>query len=137
MIQADTSTQAPVVQTGTLLNLKAGIWVKGAVVLTTERFTRQVRGTAILYNYFGFLGDMLNNLFPPKTDIDILLASITVIGRGKIGLKKDVLYIETADGKSYNLMPNYQAWLAKLKGALESQGATLAQSGDERWSVQH
>ena len=53
-----------------------------------------------------------------------------------MGLKKDVLYIGTADGKSYEFTPNYDFWLAGLKEALEGQGATLVQSSDERWSVQ-
>lgn len=136
MAQTDVSTQDQVLRQGMLLTLKAGIWVKGQTVLTTERFYRQVKGTPFLYNFFGLLGNMLNNMFPAKTDIDIQLASITEIGRGKMGLKKDVLYIGTMDGKSYQFTPNYDSWIAGLKGALESQGATLVQSTDERWNVQ-
>ena len=136
MAQTDVSTQDQVLRQGMLLTLKAGIWVKGQTVLTTERFYRQVKGTPFLYNFFGLLGNMLNNMFPAKTDIDIQLTSITEIGRGKLGLKKDVLYIGTLDGKSYQFTPNYDSWIAGLKGALESQGATLVQSTDERWNVQ-
>jgi hypothetical protein len=47
-----------------------------------------------------------------------------------------VLYIGTMDGKSYNLTPKYEAWIVGLKSALEAQGATLAQTAEERWSVQ-
>jgi hypothetical protein len=136
MVQTDVSPQGQILQQGTLLTLKAGIWVRGQVVLTTERFSRQVKGTPILYNYFGLLGVLINNLFPARTDIDIQLTSITEIGRGKMGLKKDVLYIGTMDGKSYNLTPNYDIWIVALKEVLQSQGATLVQSADERWSVQ-
>jgi len=136
MAQTDVSTQDQVLRQGMLLTLKAGIWVKGQTVLTTERFYRQVKGTPFLYNFFGLLGNMLNNMFPAKTDIDIQLTSITEIGRGKLGLKKDVLYIGTLDGKSYQFTPNYDSWITELKGALESQGATLVQSTDERWNVQ-
>lgn len=135
MAQTDVST-GQVLQQGTLLTLKAGIWIQGRATLTTESFTRQVKGTPFLYNFFGLLGAMINNLFPAKTDIDIQLTSITEIGRGKMGLKKDVLYIGTADGKAYNFTPNYDSWIAPLKQALENQGATLVQSADERWSVQ-
>jgi hypothetical protein len=134
--QTDNSTQGQILQQGTLLTLKAGIWVQGQAVLTTERFYRQVKGSPFLYNFFGLLGSMINNLFPTKTDIDIQLTSITEIGRGKVGLKKDVLYIRTMDGKSYQFTPHYDFWIAGLKDALEGQGATLVQNADERWSVQ-
>lgn len=134
--QTDASTQGQILQQGTLLTLKAGIWVKGQAVLTTERFYRQVKGSPFLYNFFGLLGDMINNMLPAKTDIDIQLRSITEIGRGKMGLKKDVLYIGTMDGKSYQFTPNYDFWVAGLKDALEGQGTILVQSADERWSVQ-
>lgn len=136
MAQADVSPQVQVLQKGTLLTLKAGIWTRGEAVLTSERFYRLVKGSAFLYNFFGLLGSLINNMFPTKTDIDIPLTAITVVGRGKMGLKKDVLYIETADTRSYQLTPNYEFWLNALKNALETQGATLTQNGDERWSVQ-
>lgn len=136
MAQADISTQEQVLRRGTLLTLKAGIWVRGEVVLTPTNFSREVKGTPFLYNFFGLLGSLINNMFPAKTDIDIPLSTITAIGRGKMGLKKDVLAIEVADGKSYQFTPNYQSWCTALKSALESQGATLIQAGDERWSVQ-
>jgi hypothetical protein len=136
MVQTDASTQGQILLQGKLLTLKAGIWVQGHAVITTERFYRQVKGSPFLYNFFGLLGAMINNLFPVKTDIDIQLTSITEIGRGKMGMKKDVLYIGTMDGKSYNFTPNYDFWITGLKEALESQGATLVQRADERWSVQ-
>ena len=136
MSQTDNSTQDQILQQGTLLTLKAGLWVTGQAVLTTERFYRQVKGSPFLYNFFGLLGGIINNMFPTKTDIDIPLTSITEIGRGKMGLKKDVLYIGTMDGKSYRLTPDYDFWIAGLKEALERQGTTLVQSADERWSVQ-
>jgi hypothetical protein len=54
-----------------------------------------------------------------------------------MGLKTDVLYIETVDSKPYQFTPNYQPWLAALQDALQThRHATLVQSGDERWSVQ-
>ncbi|HEU5380573.1 MAG TPA: hypothetical protein VFV38_34550 [Ktedonobacteraceae bacterium] len=136
MTQTDISPQAQVLQQGTLLTLKAGIWTRGEAVLTTEHFYRMVKGSAFLYNFFGLLGSLINNMFPAKKDIDIPLTTITVIGRGKIGLKKDVLYIETADTKSYQLTPNYDSWFNALSSALKAQGATLTQNGDNRWSVQ-
>ena len=136
MSQTDNATQSQILQQGTLLTLKAGFWVTGQAVLTTERFYRQVKGSPFLYNFFGLLGSIINNMFPTKTDIDIQLTSITEIGRGKMGLKKDVLYIGTMDGKSYQLTPDYDFWIAGLKDALERQGATLVQSANERWSVQ-
>ena len=135
MAQTDVSSQAQSLQTGTLLTLKGGLWKRGEAALTTERFSRKVRGSALLSYSFGALGVLINSLFPAKTDIDIPLTSITVIGRGKMGLKKDVLFIETADGKSYQLTPNYDYWFTGLKQALESQGATLTQSTDERWTI--
>jgi len=130
MSQTDISTQDQILQQGALHTLKAGFWVTGQAVLTTERFYRQVKGSFLLYNFFGLLGSVINNLFPTRTDIDIPLTSITEIGRGKMGLKKDVLYIGTMDGKSYRLTPNYDFWIAGLKEALERQGATLVQSTD-------
>ncbi len=136
MSQTDVSTQGQALRQGTLLTLKAGIWVKGQTVLTSERFYRQVKGSPVLYNFFGLLGAMINNLFPAKIDIDIPLTSITEIGRGKMGLKKDVLYIGTSDGKSYQFTPHYDFWIIGLKEALEAQGATLVQSANERWNVQ-
>jgi hypothetical protein len=137
MAQTNVSTSEQIVLQGGLLTLSnIGIWTKGQAVLTTERFYRQVKGIPILYNAFGLLGDLINELFPAKTDIDIPLTTITEIGRGKMGLKKDVLYIGTMDGKSYNLTPKYEAWIVGLKSALEGQGATLTQIAEERWSVQ-
>jgi hypothetical protein len=136
MAQIDTAPQGQVLQSGALATLKAGIWTRGEVVLTTERFYRKVRGFGFLYSFFGLLGALINSALPEKTDIDIPLNTISEIGRGKMGLKKDVLYIGTVDGKSYQLMPNYDYWIAGLKGALQSQGATLSQNGDERWTVQ-
>ena len=136
MAQTDVSAESEILRQGTLLTLKAGIWVRGNAVLTAERFYRQVKGTPFLYNFFGALGAAINDLFPAKTDIDIQLTSITEIGHGKMGLKKDVLYIGTADGKSYQFTPNYDFWFAGLKEALEGQGATLVQGSDERWNVQ-
>jgi hypothetical protein len=112
------------------------MWIRGVGVLTTERFTRIVQGSPILYNYFGILGALINNTLPKKVDIDIPLAAIAVIGRGKLGLLKDVLYIETVEGKSYQLTPKYDYWFNGLKGVLGEQGATLVQSGDDRWTVQ-
>lgn len=135
MAQTDVSGQVQVLQTGTLLTLKGGMWKRGEAVLTNERFFRKVRGTALLPYLFGALGALINTAFPVKNDIDIPLTSITVIGRGKMGLKKDVLYIQTADGKSYQLTPNSDFWINGLKQALESQGATLTQNADERWTV--
>ncbi len=136
MAQTDVSTSGQVLLQGTLLTLKSGVWVKGQTVLTTERFYRQVKGSPLLYNFFGLLGNMINNMFPAKTEIDIPLSSISEIGRGKMGMKKDVLYIGTVDGKSYQFTPNYDFWLTGLKDALQRQGATLVQSADERWKVQ-
>ena len=136
MTQIDASAQTQTLQSGALLTLKAGIWTRGEAALTPERFFRKTRGSGFLYSYFGLLGALINNLFPERTDIDIPLSSISVIGRGKMGLKKDVLYIETMDGTSYQLTPNYDFWIAGLKDALQRQGATLVQNSDERWSVQ-
>jgi hypothetical protein len=137
MAQANVSTAEQIVLQGGLLTLSnIGIWTNGQAVLTTERFYRKVQGSPILYNFFGLLGTFINSMFPEKIDIDIPLTSITEVGRGKMGLKKDVLYIGTMDGKSYNLTPKYDAWIVGLKSALEGQGATLTQIADERWSVQ-
>lgn len=132
----DVSPQGQVLQQGTLRTRKGTMWTTGQAVLTTQSFSRRVKGTPILYNYFGLLGALINNLFPTRTDIDIQLTSITEIGRGKWGLSKDVLYIGTMDGKSYNLAPNYDIWITALKEALQNQGATLVQSANERWNVQ-
>lgn len=106
-------------------------------MLTSERFYRKTKGSAILSTSLGLLGSLINQLFPEKYDIDIPLTSITVIGRGKLGLLKDVLYIETEGGKSYQLTPGYELWVAALKDALESHThATLTQSDNDRWTVQ-
>lgn len=136
MTQTTGDPQSQILQKGTLLTLKAGFWRKGEVALTTERFTRTIRGSVLIYNTLGALGALINEMLPAKTDIDIPLQAISEIGRGKMGLKKDVLYIGTVDGQSYQLTPNYEAWCAALKSALERQGATLVQSENERWTVQ-
>jgi hypothetical protein len=137
MAQSDVSAPEQMVLQGGLATLSnIGIWTTGQAVLTTERFYRKVQGPPFLYNFFGLLGQFISGMFPEKIDIDIPLTTITEIGRGKMGLKKDVLYIGTMDGKSYNLMPKYEAWIAGLKSVLEGQGATLTQIADERWSVQ-
>ena len=129
--------QGEVLQQGPLSTLNMGMWKQGVAVLTTERFYRKTRGLAILSTSLGLLGRLINQLFPEKNDIDISLASITIIGRGKLGLLKDVLYIETAEGKSYQLTPGYEPWLAALKDALQSHThATFVQSGNDRWTVQ-
>jgi hypothetical protein len=137
MTQTETSPQEQVLQQGPLSTLQAGMWKRGVAVLTTERFYRKTKGFAILSLSLGYLGRSINQLFPEKHDIDISLTSITLLGRGKLGLLKDVLYIETVDGKSYQLTPGYESWLTALRDALQSHThATLAQSGDDRWTVQ-
>lgn len=137
MAQSDVSAPEQIVLQGGLLTLSnIGIWTNGQAVLTTERFYRKVQGSPILYNFLGLLGTLINSMLPAKIDIDIPLTTITEIGRGKMGLKKDVLYIGTMDGKSYNLTPKYEAWIVGLRSALEGQGATLTQIAEERWSVQ-
>lgn len=137
MAQIDNSRPTSTLKQGILLTLKGGLWVRGEAFITTERFYRRVQGSPLLPTAFGLLGRLINQAFPWKTDIDIPLASITVIGRGKMGLKKDVLHIETTENKKYDLMPNYAFWIAGLKDALQRQGATLVQTGEETWSVQH
>lgn len=92
------AAQSQILQKGTLFTLKGGFWKKGDAVLTTERFTRTVRGSVLIFNTLGVLGALINQLLPAKTDIDIPLYAISEIGRGKMGLKKDVLYIGTVDG---------------------------------------
>jgi hypothetical protein len=135
--QTDVNTQQQVLKEGAVYTLKGGIWKGGIATLTTERFYRKVRGSALLSYSFGLLGRLINQAFPWRVEIDIPLSSITVIGRGKMGLKKDVLYIETVDGKSYQFMPDYQIWLSALQNALQTYNhATLTQSADERWTVQ-
>lgn len=123
---------------GSVLTLRGGMWKAGIATLSSERFSRQTKGYAIFNNTLGLLGAGINQLFPLRTDVDIPLTSITAIGRGKMGLLKDVLYIGTADGKSYNFKTaDYQLWIAALTEALQThRKATVAQSGDERWSVQ-
>jgi hypothetical protein len=136
MTQSDTVSKTPILKEGALLTLKGGIWSRGEAFLTTERFYRRVRGSALLSFSLGVVGALINQAFPWRTDIDIPLASITVIGRGRMGLKKDVIHIETAESKKYDLTPNYDFWFSGLKDALQQQGATLAQTADETWSVQ-
>jgi hypothetical protein len=132
------SPQEQVLQQGSLSTLHAGMWKQGVAVLTPERFYRKTKGFAILTLSLGLLGRLINQLFPEKIDMDIPLTSITLIGRGKLGLLKDVLYIEIVGGKSYQLTPGYEPWMTALKDALQSHThATLAQSGDDRWTVQH
>jgi len=135
--QADVFTQEQTLKEEVLYTLNAGMWKGGIATLTPERFYRRTRGFAILPTALGLLGRLINQAFPWKVEIDIPLASISVIGRGKMGLKTDVLYIETMDSKPYQFTPNYQPWLAALQDALQTYShATLVQSGDERWSVQ-
>lgn len=123
---------------GSILTLRGGMWKAGIATLSSERFSRQTKGYAIFNNTLGLLGAGINQLFPLRTDVDIPLTSITAIGRGRMGLLKDVLYIGTADGKSYNFRTaDYQLWIAALTEALQTyRKATVTQSGDERWSVQ-
>ncbi len=128
----------PTIKQGSVLTLRGGMWKAGMATLSSERFYRQTRGYAVFNNTLGLLGAAINQLFPLRTDVDIPLTSITAIGRGKMGLLKDVLYIGTADGKSYTFRTDeYQLWVAALTEALQTyRKATVVQSGDERWSVQ-
>ncbi len=128
----------PALKQGNVLTLRGGMWKGGVATLSSERFYRQTKGYAIFNNTLGAIGAAINQLFPLRTDIDIPLASITAIGRGKMGLLKDVLLISTADGKNYTFRTTeYQLWIAALTDVLQTyRKATVVQSGDERWTVQ-
>jgi hypothetical protein len=134
MAQANVSAPGQtIVQEGTLQTLTWGVWQGGRGVLTTEHFYFLVKGYG-LFNYFGLLGRAINLIFPERTKNEIPLSSITAVGRGKMGLLKDVLRIETADGKKYQFSPDYQFWLEGLKNTLQTKaGVVLVQSGEERW----
>lgn len=143
MAQNDVVTQEQILLKGPLHSIKAGIWVVGVGTLTTEQFYRQTQGSSLLTMAFGLLGRLINGFFPVKKDIEIPLSSITGIGRGSMGLKKNVVLIETADGKSYSLTsnlskPDYQEWLNAFHNALQTHNhATLTQDKDEHWVVSY
>jgi hypothetical protein len=138
MAKIDVAANEQVLMQAPLATLHAGLWQNGTGVLTTERFMRRSQGYKIL-SAFGVIGTLINQALPPgPVDIDIPLSSITTIGRGKLGLLKDVLLIVTSEGKTYQLTPRYESWIAPLQNALQQYShATLVPDGAEKWQVKH
>lgn len=94
------------------------------------------RGTWL--SLFGLLGGLLRMALPVQMKVTVPLTSITAIGRGRIGLLRDVFFIEATDGKTCWFRPDYQPWLETLTSALQTRaGASLTQKSDDRWEVGH
>lgn len=135
MAKTFVTAQQQIVKEGKLQTREGAVWNQGLGIITPEYFYFQARGGSWL-KLFGLLGGLLRVVLPVKVKVSIPLASITAIGRGKIGLLRDVFFIETTEGKKYQFRLDYQSWLEVLTKALQNHtGATVIQNGEDRWTV--
>lgn len=137
MAKTSIPVQEQILREGKLLSRQGAVWDSGLGVITPGYFYFRARGGTWL-RLFGLLGGLLRVALPVKVKISIPLASITAMGRGKIGLLRDVFFIETMEGKKYWFRLDYQSWLEVLTNALQTcTGATLTRNGEDCWKVQH
>jgi len=135
MAKTSIPAQKQILKEGKLQTRQGAIWDQGLGVITQEYFYFQARGGTGL-SIFGLLGTLLRMALPVKVKVSVPLTSITAIGRGRIGLVRDVFFIETIEEKKYQFRLNYQSWLEALTNALQTHtGATLTQNGEDRWTV--
>lgn len=136
MSRTSTTIQEQIVREGKLQARFGMVLDQGKGVLTPQHFYYQTRA-ALWLRFFGFVGVMVRNAFQLKVKIDIPLSSITAIGRGRLGMSRNVFFIETVEGKKYQFGLDYQFWLDALKDVLQKQaGTVLVQSNPECWTVQ-
>lgn len=137
MAQTDSALQQQILKEGKLLARQGAVWDPGMAALTPEYFYFRARGGNWLH-LLGLLGGLLRMALPVKVKISLPLTSITAIGRGKIGLVRDIFFIEALEGKKYWFRPDYQPWLEALTSALQTRtGLTLTRTADDRWEVTH
>lgn len=135
MTQTPEARQQQTLKEGKLMARMGVAWDAGLGVITPGHFSFQAHGGTWL-SLFGLLGGLLRMALPVRVKVTVPLTSITAIGRGKIGLLRDVFFIEATDGKTYWFRLDYQPWLEALTNALQTHAkVTLTQKSDERWEV--
>jgi hypothetical protein len=135
MAQTQSAVPQQIVKEGKLLARQGAVWDPGLAVLTADYFYFRGRGASWLH-LFGLLGGLLRMALPVKVKISLPLTSITALGRGKIGLVRDVFFVEAAEGKKYWFRPDYQPWLEALTSALQNRsGVSLTRKDGDRWEV--
>lgn len=84
---------------------------------------------------FGLLGALLSRKSAGKRALDLPLASITTLARGKHGFNKKILDLTTADGKTTRFMlDRFDDFTARLRDEL-ARTAKLESTGPEQWTV--
>lgn len=84
---------------------------------------------------FGLLGALLARKSPGKRALDLPLATITGVARGKHGFNKKVLDVTTASGATTRFMVDrFDDFLARLREELARTGRVEA-TGEESWTV--
>lgn len=135
MAKNSTIAQEQVLKEGTIQTRNGVIWDQGQGIITPQHFYFQARVGAWL-GLFGFLGGLVRMSLPIKVKVYVPLASVTAIGRGRIGLIRDVFFMETREGKKYQFCSESQSWIDALRDVLQRQGGTLTQNDKERWEIQ-
>lgn len=105
---------------------------QGTCFLTTQRlvFHKRGMGTFILFGIFSFLSK-------GKFDFDIPLTDMKGLSRSKHGLSKNILCIETANGKEYKFALKFDDWFDAIKNTLLAHHQLrLVEEGEQRWTVQ-
>ena len=101
--------------------------------LTTDRLQIHERNRWLAS--MGLLGFLLARWLAPKLVVDLPLAQIATLARGKFGLNKKILDLTATDGASYRLtITDYDAFTARLREQIALQ-ARLLDDGEERWRV--
>jgi len=137
MAQIQSAGQQQIVKEGKLLARQGAVWDSGLAALTADSFSFRGRGASWL-QLLGLLGGLLRIALPVKVKISVPLTSITALGRGKIGLVRDIFFIEAAQGKKYWFRPDYQPWLEALTSTLQARAdLSLTRTADDRWEVTH
>jgi hypothetical protein len=105
----------------------------GRFELTASRIVFYQR--SIWWQMFGLIGALLGRRSAGKRVLDIELATIASLARGKFGLNKKILDITRTDGSEVRIaIDKYDAFTARLREELGKRGR-LVEAGDERWQV--
>lgn len=128
MAKIDLNPGETILKEGTVATIERGFMLRtGTGFLTDQRFVRYRSGVPF------WLAGLLSLLFGGKIDIEIPLASIRSLARGKFGRNTNVLVIATAEGQEHTLQLGFDEWLTAFRDVLGRGGRRLTEDGEGRW----
>lgn len=110
---------------------------QGRCFLTTQRLVFHKKGM-VSSMFLGYLfGYFFSFLYKGKFDFDISLIDVKSLSRTQYMLSKNVLCIETEDGKEYKFLLKFDDWFDAINNALLAyHQCRLVEEGDQKWIVQ-